>query len=175
MKRRLSGGALLLALAVLYAGCQPQPARETPAPAPAGPDLVGQWRATQQFSAGPFAAVKDLEFLYVFNAGGTMMESSNYDGMPPVPPAYGIWRRGGPNTFELKYEFYMTKPPAALEELAKGGGWAPAGRGVLTETLTLSADGDSFTSTLHFEALDAAGKPVEGGGDAVGHGVRLKF
>lgn len=175
MKRILSGGALLLALSALAVGCQPQPARETPAPAPAGPDLVGQWRATQQFKDGPFAAVPDLEFLYVFNAGGTMMESSNYDGLPPVPPAYGIWRRNGPNTFELKYEFYPTKPPAALDELLKGGGWGPAGRGVLTETLTLSADGDSFTSTLHFQALDAAGKPVAGGGDAVGHGVRLKF
>lgn len=173
MKRSLSGGALLLVLSALALGCQPQPARETPAPT--GPDLVGQWRATQQFTSGPFAAVKDLEFLYVFNAGGTMMESSNYDGMPPVPPAYGIWRRSGPNTFELKYEFYMTKPPAALDELARGGGWAPAGRGVLTETLTLSADGNSFSSRLHFQALDAAGNPADGGGEAVGHGVRLKF
>ena len=37
--------------------------------------------------------MKDLEFMYVFNVGGTMTASSNYDGAPPVPPAYGVWRR----------------------------------------------------------------------------------
>ena len=45
--------------------------------------------------SGAFAEVKDLEFMYVFNAGGTMIESSNYDGTPPVPSAYGIWKKTG--------------------------------------------------------------------------------
>ena len=65
--------------------------------------------------------------MYVFNLGGTMTESSNYDASPPVPPAYGIWRKVGPRQFEAKYEFYVTKPPAAFEEIAKGGGWGPGG------------------------------------------------
>ncbi len=137
--------------------------------------LVGQWRSRVQFRSGAFAAVKDLEFLYVFNEGGTMTESSNYDGVPPVPPAYGIWRQVGEKAFEAKYEFYLTKPPARVEEITGGGGWTPSGRGVLVERLTLSADGRSFNSTLRYEAFDAAGQPVAGGGEARGRGARLEF
>ena len=36
---------------------------------------------------------KDLEFMYAFNVSGTMTESSNYDAAPPVPPAYGVWKK----------------------------------------------------------------------------------
>ena len=58
--------------------------------------LVGAWKSQVRFTSGAFASIQDLEFMYVFNAGGTLTESSNYDGAPPVPPAYGIWRRVGP-------------------------------------------------------------------------------
>ena len=96
---------------------------------PEAVDLVGQWRARLEFRDGDFAVFDDLEFMYVFNAGGTMTESSNYDAAPPVPPAYGIWRRTGPDRFEAKYEFYPTSPPAALEDLTGGGGWRGGGEG----------------------------------------------
>ncbi len=138
-------------------------------------ELVGQWRARLEFEDGDFAAVDDLEFMYVFNAGGTLTESSNYDAAPPVPPAYGIWRRTGPDRFEAKYEFYPTSAPGGLDEITSGGGWLPAGRGVFTEAISLSADGDTFTSAILYEAFDAAGHPVEGGGKATGRGVRLRF
>ena len=138
-------------------------------------DLVGQWRARLQLRSGDFAAVDDLEFMYVFNTGGTMTESSNYDAAPPVPPAYGIWRRIGPDRFEAKYEFYPTSAPTGLEDITKGSGWLPAGRGVFSETITVAADGATFTSTIRYEAFDEADKPVEGGGDATGRGVRLRF
>ncbi len=161
-----------LAVGLLAVGCRP------PAPgggAGAGPDLVGAWRAQLQFTSGAFAAVKDLEFMYVFNAGGTMTESSNYDGAPPVPPAYGIWRRTAPDRFETRYEFYVTRPPTTLAEITGGGGWLPAGRGVFTETIMLAADGGSFTSSIRYEALDAVGQPAPGGGEAAGRGVRVTF
>ena len=58
-------------------------------------NIVGAWKGKVQFKSGAFAEVKDLEFMYVFNAGGTMIESSNYDGTPPVPSAYGIWKKTG--------------------------------------------------------------------------------
>lgn len=160
-----------VSIAGLVIGCQPAtPPKDTAAPA-----LVGEWRARLQFSSGAFAPIKDLEFMYVFNAGGTMTESSNYDGAPPVPPAYGIWRQTGPNQFEAKYEFYVTKAPARFEEITSGGGWLPAGRGVFFEAITLSADGKSFTSQIRYEAFDTAGTPVAGGGDAEGRGVKLTF
>lgn len=164
--------ASLLSIALLAAGrAQPSPV------ARGGPrsDLVGQWRATLRFSSGAFATIKDLEFMYVFNQGGTMTESSNYDASPPVPPAYGIWRKVGGSEFEAKYEFYVTKAPAAFDEIVKGGGWAPAGRGVFVERITLSEDGRSFTSRITYDQFDTAGKPVAGGGVATGKGVRLAF
>ena len=138
-------------------------------------ELVGQWRSRLEFQDGEFAAVDDLEFMYSFNAGGTLTESSNYDAAPPVPPAYGIWRRTGPDRFEVKYEFYPTRPPAGLDEITSGGGWLVAGRGVFTEVITIAADGDTFASTMLYELFDTAGNPIEGGGTATGRGVRLRF
>jgi hypothetical protein len=138
-------------------------------------DLTGAWRSHVQFTTGAFASIKDLEFLYAFNDGGTMTESSNYDGSPPVPPAYGVWRAVGPREFEAKYVFYATRPPARFEEIANGGGWAPNGHGELTERITLAQDGRTFTSTITFESLDAAGKRTSDGGTATGIGRRVDF
>ncbi len=138
-------------------------------------ELVGQWRARLDFEDGDFAAFDDLEFMYVFNAGGTLTESSNYDAAPPVPPAYGIWRRTGPDRFEAKYEFYPTSAPGGLDAITSGGGWLVAGRGVFTEVITIAAGGDAFSSTILYEAFDVDGSPVGGGGTATGRGVRLRF
>ena len=117
--------------------------------------------------------MQGLEFLLVFNLGGTMTESSNYDGAPPVPPAYGIWKQAGPNEYEARYDFYVTKPPSGIDDIVKGGGWLPAGRGVFHERITLSADGQTYTSRIHYEAFGPDGKPAEGGGEGKGSGARL--
>src|SRR5215212_7646794 len=37
--------------------------------------LDGAWRSQIRFSSGAFAPIKDLEFMYVFNHGGTLTES----------------------------------------------------------------------------------------------------
>ncbi len=153
-------GAACLVL-VCLGGCASQPA------------LVGAWKSNVQFKDGAFAEVKDLEFLYVFNAGGTMTESSNYDGAPPVPPAYGAWKQVGPQTFEAVYVFFTTKPPEKVEDLAKIG-WGPAGRGDLTERITVSEDGKLFESEMDLVLYDQKGKMVSGGGKAVGSGVRTR-
>jgi hypothetical protein len=136
--------------------------------------LVGAWRSSVQFETGAFAAIKDLEFMYVFNAGGTLTESSNYDGAPPVPPAYGVWRQVGPGEFEAKYEYYATAP-SPPEVFKGGGGWIPSGRGVFTERITLSSDGQAFTSTIRYEALGTQGEPVAGSGEARARAVRIGF
>lgn len=135
--------------------------------------LVGAWRSQIQFSSGDFANVKDLEFLYVFNRGGTMTESSNYDGAPPVPPAYGAWRSLDARLFEAVYWFYTTKPPEKPDQLSQG--WTPAGHGELTEHLKLAPNGKSFESTINLRMFDGAGRPLPGGGQAVGHAKRIDF
>ena len=136
--------------------------------------LVGAWRSAVQFETGAFAEAKDLEFMYVFNGDGTMTESSNYDSAPPVPPAYGVWRSVGPNEFEAKYEYFATVPSPA-DAFKDGAGWLPAGRGVLTERITLSADGRTFTSTIRYEAFGAKGEPVAGNAEAAGRASRIGF
>jgi hypothetical protein len=159
--------ALTVAAALLAAGCTAgQPGQSAP--------LVGAWRSSVQFETGAFAGIKDLEFMFVFNSGGTLTESSNYDGAPPVPPAYGVWRPVGPREFEAKYEFYSTAP-SPPDAFKGGAGWLPSGRGVFTERITLSADGQAFTSTIRYEALGNNGEPVAGSGVARGRAVRIGF
>jgi hypothetical protein len=144
-------------------------------PGRADTGLAGAWRGKVPGTSGLLASMKGLEFMYVFNADGTMTESSNYDAFPPGPPAYGVWRSVGPRQYEAKYAVFQTKPVAILDEIAKGGGWVPNGHGVLTQKITLSEDGNAFESTLRFDLFDPQGKPVEGGGEATGHGERIKF
>jgi hypothetical protein len=143
-------------------------------PAPSLPRLVGAWHAHVQFKDGPFASAKDLDLMFAFNEGGTMTESSNYDESPPVPPAYGIWRSVGKDRFEARYEYYNTKPPTGFDDISKGGGWAPDGKGVLTESIRVAADGMSYRSTLRLDLYDASGKHTPGGA-AVGSGTKMRF
>ena len=161
----LLGIPTLLALA----GCS----KTAPPAAPSA--LIGAWRASVQFDSGSFATIKDLQFLYVFNAGGTMTESSNYDGVPPVPPAYGEWRAIAPDVFEAKYTFFTTQPPVDVKAIPAGGGWMPSGHGVLTERIQLAAGGRAYDSTLKLELFDRAGLPAPGGGEAKAHAARAGF
>jgi hypothetical protein len=171
MSMRLS--TLIATAMVLFAGFGP---RTCPAQVPAGSDtLEGAWQGKVQFTTGAFAQTKDLEFMYAFAPGGTMTESSNYDAAPPVPPAYGVWKKVGTRKYEAKYRFYQSQAVSSADELVKGGGWAPGGYGVLTQTITLSADGNSFDSALHLDLFDKDGKAMAGGGDASASGTRLGF
>ena len=120
--------------------------------------IVGAWKGKVQFNTGVYAEIKDFEFMYVFNSGGTMTESSNYDGLPPTPPAYGIWKKTGEKEYEARYEFYWNKVPGSYEELAKEGGFPNAGYGVLSEKITLSDDGKSYGSKIKFNLFDQTGK-----------------
>lgn len=137
--------------------------------------LKGAWRAKIHFERGPFAQLKDLEFMLVFNQGGTLTESSNYDAAPPVPPAYGIWRASGPRQFEATYVFYVTNGPKKLEELTAGGGWTPAGFGVFKERIQLTEDGQTYTSTIDYSQFDNQGKPSAEAVRAQARGRRIRF
>ena len=173
MRQTLCGVSLVLMAAIVAGGCTQS--SQNAKNAAIDQNIVGAWRAKVQFDSGPFAAVKDLEFMYVFNAGGTMTESSNYDAAPPVPPAYGLWRSLGHNRYELRYEFYMTRVPDPSENLSIESGWLPAGRGVLVDTITLSSDGKSFVSRAHYTSYDLSGNQVPGGGVANTEGERMDF
>lgn len=147
-------------------GCMPGPGHP-------GASIVGAWRSQVQFTSGPFATTRDLEFMYVVHADGTLTESSNYDAAPPVPPAYGVWRETSPGNYQAHYEFYPTKAPETGASLT--GGWGPVGRGILEESISLAPDGHSFTSTLHLQILDASGQPTSDSGEARTRAVRISF
>ena len=164
----------LVAIAALSLVCL-APHRATGQPQQASGDLVGAWRGKVTLSSGAFAALKDLHYMYVFNAGGTMTESSNYDAVPPVPPAYGVWRKTGPRTFEAKYQWFQSKSVSTSDELIKSGGWMPDGYGSIRQTITVSADGNSFTSKITVDLFDKAGKPIAGGGSGTAMGERIRF
>jgi hypothetical protein len=137
--------------------------------------LVGAWRSKIVFQSGSLAGMKGLEFLYSYNSGGTMTESSNYDeAANSSPPAYGIWKQTGERTFQTKYVFYTTKDPGPGEG-APNRDWWPAGHGVLTETITLSADGNTSTSTIKLVTYDTTGTQIPGGGEGTGTGTRIVF
>jgi hypothetical protein len=173
MKRQL---AFMFALSFLLAaaGCgevhSPRAQKDS-----ANDGLAGAWRAKVQFKSGMLADWKGLEFMYAFNPGGTMTESSNYDAAPPGPPAYGVWRNTGARQFEARYEVFLTKAAKPLEEIAKGGGWLPDGHGVLTEKITVAEDGKSWKSVVRWDAFDQAGKPTESGIEGTGEGSRMGF
>lgn len=171
-------GFMLLALTAVLgtAACTSAPASQASVPAEAAA-LQGAWRAKVTFTSGPLAEMKDLEFLYSYNAGGTMTESSNYDeAANSSPPAYGIWKQTAPHTFQTKYLFYTTKAPEPVAGAPAGSDWWPAGHGVLTETITLSDDGQTYASAIALSTFDKAGAPVAGGdGAGTASGTRVAF
>ena len=158
---------LMLSAALVIAGCRNGSSSQT---------LVGAWRSKIVFRSGPLAEMKDLEFLYAYNAGGTMTESSNYDeAANSSPPAYGVWKQIGPRRFETKYVFYTTKAPGPSDGALTGSDWWPAGHGVLTETLSLSEDGQTYTSTIRLATFDRTGTAIPGDGEGTGSGTRIVF
>jgi hypothetical protein len=163
---------VVAATAMSVDGCSDAVSSAPPPQSTALAPLVGAWRTKVQFSAGAQSDVHDLEFMYSFNAGGTLTQSSNYDGTPPVPPGYGLWRQTGPRTFELRYAFYA---PAKFVKSGRSAAWVPSGRGLYRETLEVSADAKSYHSRIVYDLVDPNGTPVPGGGEGEASGSRTTF
>lgn len=167
--------AALMAALLLAGGCSPRSSSRDATAADAD-GFVGAWRSQISFRGGALAGMKGLEFMYSYNAGGTMTESSNYDeAANSTPPAYGVWKRTGPRTFETKYFFYTTRASVPADSAPTRTDWWPAGHGELTETITLSADGQSSTSTIRLALFDMGGAPIAGGGEGTTTGKRITF
>ena len=83
-----------------------------------------------QFTSGAFAPAKDLEFMYVLNLGrhhDRVVVRRRRASRCRRPTESG--GRSDPREFEAKYEFYVTKAPAAFAEIAKGSGVESGGDG----------------------------------------------
>jgi len=175
MKHRARFTLVMLSTVLIITGCRNAPSSQVSISADRG-SLVGAWRSKIVFKTGSLAEMKDLEFLYAYNAGGTMTESSNYDeAANSSPPAYGVWKQIDGRTFDTKYVFYTTKTPGPGDGAPNSSDWWPAGHGVLTETIMLSDDGQTYASTIKLATFDKAGAPIAGGGEGTGAGTRIVF
>jgi hypothetical protein len=105
-----------------------------------------------------------------------MTESSNYDeAANSSPPAYGVWKQIDRGRFETKYGFYTTKAPGPGDAAPNNSDWWPAGHRVLTETITLSDDSQTYVSTIKLATFDRTGAPIAGGGGGTRVGTRIVF
>jgi len=127
-------------------------------PASSQPSLEGGWRAHVAFASGPLKGVP-FQFLITYSAGGGLVESSNFDESPPVPPAYGSWGKTGGNTFKTTYIFWTTKA-VATGDATKG--WTFSGSGVLSESIALAGSGDAYTSTISYQLYDSKDQALNG-------------
>jgi len=175
MTHRTRFARLVLSAALIITGCSTAPSPQ-PSVAADAPQLVGAWRSKVTFRSGPLAEMKGLEFLYAYNAGGTMTESSNYDEAEnSSPPAYGVWKQINARTFETKYLFYTTQAPGPGDGTKGNRDWWPAGHGELAETITMADDGQTYTSTITLALFDRTNAPIAGGGQGTGAGARIGF
>mgnify|MGYP003693612545 CR=1 FL=1 len=92
-----------------------------------------------------------------------MTESSNYDGAPPVPPAYGVLAQDGPRRIRTEIRVLLDRHLRRSRPSSRAQAGCLPAAAVFTETIKLAADGQSFTSTMRHEAFDAKGNPADGG------------
>ena len=173
--RRTGIALALLSAILLISGCKESPLWQTDGPIDRHV-LIGAWRANVAFKSGPLAGIKDLQFLYAYNHGFTMTESSNYDeAANSSPPAYGVWKWVGGRKYQTKYLFFTTKTPDSTTGAPNAGDWWPAGHGELTEIIQMSKDGRTYRSTIKLDTFDNAGKLVPGSGEGSAAAVRIDF
>ncbi len=167
-------GFLLVPTAVLFAFLASLNFSCGSTPAPQSDPLVGAWKGPVQFNSGVYAEINDFEFMRVYNTGGTMTESSNYDGVPPTPPAYGLWKKTSSGHYLARYRFYWNNMPASFEEMSENGGFAPGGWGVLEENIVLSDDGNSYKGGITAVLFDKMGTRIDSTSGSVS-AERIKF
>lgn len=118
------------------------------------PSVVGMWHViftAQTMNGGPFAAVIDNSVVVWHRDGTEIMNSSRpaQDGNFCL----GVWTRTG------KLKYYLNHIPWAgndLENAPSGIGNAQGGV-QLTETVTLSPDGNSYSGHFTLDAYDTSG------------------
>ena len=118
-------------------------------PGPPTDPIVGVWDSTatgKDCATG--AVLAGFKGFGMFNSGGT----ASYDNSrPPTSQgsAFGTWKREAGDTYALTLIFMRFNPDGTL-----------AGTQKAKITRTLSRDGNSYTSSIAGEIIDATGKVV---------------
>ena len=87
--------------------------------------------------------------LTIFNSGGTASADNNQPSATKGP-AMGTWKKTAAGSYTVDLRFWRY-----------GADGTPAGQQRLTRTITLAADGNSLTSTITTQALDAGDNVVQ--------------
>ena len=97
------------------------------------------------------ATVATAHASQVFQRGGTFADTSTHP-TTVRGPAWGVWTAGS-DSYTVKFRFFRYAPD---------GNGAPAwvGSSASTMTVTLAADGNSFTSRRTTKVLDTSGNQV---------------
>jgi hypothetical protein len=109
--------------------------------------IVGLWHVFFVSGGQPFDEGFDL-----WNSGGTEILN---DTSPPQPAngagtvCLGVYKKTGPATYKLRHPFWSFDANGNL-----------AGSGVILETVTLDADGDSYHGSFTFDVYNLSGNLI---------------
>jgi len=126
--------------------------------------LTGAWSANFVDPNGAFT----LPALVTFHADGNLVESDGGElsgGGPGIyiSPGFGAWRVLAPGKYEMTFQSIVINPDGTL-----------FATGSITQVLTLSADGNSFTGTGVYSFIDTQGNVLANGSEYFnGHRITL--
>jgi len=132
------------AMTFLIQACGGSAEAQTAAAEAANP-IEGAWEATVTIKDCTSGAVlRTFKGETLFHRGGTM----SADNSLPVPTrstAFGVWKQDAASAYTVKFRFLRFNPDGSL-----------AGSQKVVRTIALSADGNSLTSTIVGQVIDAA-------------------
>jgi len=109
------------------------------------PKLVGSWVAT--VTPDPASGNPPFRELLTFHSDGTMTMIDDNAPAPPFPftPGHGVWRKNGnSNSYVFRYLNLMFDPAS----------YASTGTTSITNSVTLSDDGNKLTASGHLKVYD---------------------
>lgn len=119
--------------------------------APSGADLTGVWDSQVTLTDCNGNTLVSFEAYGMFNTGGTFTSTDN---TPPGRQSigFGTWRKTGPRTYAAPFQFFNFNADGTF-----------AGTQKITRTITLAANGASYTSVVNFQSLDPSGNVIFSG------------
>lgn len=117
----------------------------------AGGALNGVWDSQVTLTDCNGNTLVSFEAYEMFHAGGTLTSTDN---TPPGQhgPGFGTWRRVSGRSYAAPFQFFNFNADGTF-----------AGTQKITRTITLRADGNSYTSMVNFGTYDPSGNLVFSG------------
>ena len=120
--------------------------------AAAGDDsLTGVWDSQVTLTDCNGNTLVSFEAHEMYHAGGTLTSTDN---TPPglQGPGFGTWKHAGRKTYTAPFQFFNFNADGSF-----------AGTQKITRTITIAADGNSYTSVVNFGTYDPNGNLVFSG------------